>query len=81
MIDVRIDLASNESLWQIQNISVQFEDGHAADMGGMTGWQSYPSSVDEAKRWALLKIRHDGRSVSEEDIRWNITPPAPRAAA
>ena len=81
MIDVRIDLANNEGLWTIQNILVRFEDGHAADMGGMTGWQSYPSSVDEAKRWALLKIRHDGRSVNEEDICWNITPPVPRVAA
>ncbi len=81
MIRVQIDLATKEGLWEIQNIAVTFDDGRSGDLGSMGGWQSYVSSVDEAKRWALLKIRHNGCPVDEEHIRWDITPPFPSLAA
>ena len=78
MIQVCIDLSTCDGLWQIQDISVRFGNGRTSEVGGMTGWQSYPASVHEAKRWAMLKIRHEGRSEGEEQVQWSIHPVGPR---
>lgn len=72
-----IDLDGREGLWRVRDVSINFDESDTTHVGSTNEWCSYQASVKDAKRWALLKIRHKGRRDTEEQILWKIDPPEP----
>lgn len=75
MIKVAIDLERSGQRWRVSETSISYDDQESQQLGPMNEWLSYEEAVKEAKRWAMLKIRHKGRSETEDDVFWKINPP------
>jgi hypothetical protein len=80
MIHVVIELAGTDGdgsaeWWQIANIAIQFGEGQqAVHIGGFAGFRSYAQSIEHAKDWAMLRIRHNAREEEIEHIHWHVEP-------
>jgi hypothetical protein len=74
MVKARIELEGQGDRWRVKDTFVNYDDEQVEQMGPIERWLEYEEAVKEAKRWAMLKLRHLGRPETEEDVAWNITP-------
>jgi len=77
MVKARIELEGESDRWRVKETYLNYDDEHVEQMGPIDRWLEYEEAVKEAKRWAMLKLRHYGRHETEEDVAWNVTPQLP----
>jgi hypothetical protein len=77
MVKATIELEGEGERWRVKDTYVNYDDQQEEQMGPIDRWLEYEEAVKEAKRWAMLKLRHQGRRETEEDVTWKVTPQVP----
>lgn len=77
MIKVRIQLEGSGNLWQVKDSYINYDDQTVEQLGPVNERMEYEEAIKEAKRWTMLKLRHKGRTETEDDVFWNVDPSLP----